>query len=316
MGFQRCREKSDPITAMMTKMNINSEQSSPETTHPSSSPAADASKYWSSKNGYAMNWYVFCRSYINCRTTGDPEQFPTLWALNQAFSQLPSAHLLEIGCLSGKKLVSFIESGLGLKGTGVDVAAGAIQSGRQSCGDKVDLQVMDLNQPSLPPLTYSACLANGVLHHIDNLEICCQAIYDALEPGGVLIASEFTGPRRYHYSKKEIDLINQGISMLPKELQGEFFDPIQLAPKLAADPSESVRTRDIPAVIAATFDRVVTKPYGGNILMRALTSQFFSNFDEQNPEHVQAIKILIEFDEEVSRVEPSHHCFFIAYKRS
>ncbi|PSN10078.1 hypothetical protein C7271_03090 [filamentous cyanobacterium CCP5] len=282
----------------------------------SSGTAAEASKYWSSKNGYTTNWYVFCKSYINRRITGDPEESPTIWALNEAFNQLPVAHLLEIGCLSGKKLVSLVEAGLGLKGTGIDVAAGAIESGQQLYSDRIDLQVMDLNQPSLPSKTYSACLANGVLHHIDNMEICCQAIYDALGPGGVLIASEFTGPRRYKYSKKEIRLINQGISMLPKELQGDFFDPIQLAPKLAADPSESVRTRDIQAVLAATFDRVIVKPYGGNVLMRALSSKFFSAFDYQNAEHNQAIQALQEFDEQVSHAEPSHHCFFIAYKNS
>ena len=275
---------------------------------------SSASEYWSGKKGYAANWYSFCQSEISNRITGDRKQNPWIWALKSSFAELPVPHLLEIGCLSGDMLAGLIETGFGSRGTGIDIAEGAIKIGRQKWGDKIAFHVVDLNNHQLKKQSYSACLSNGVLHHIKNLERCCQAIYDALEPGGVLIASEFTGPRRYQYSRREIDLINEGMAMLPEELQGQAFDPSQLEKKLAKDPSESVRTRDIQPVIEATFDSVITKPYGGNILMRALSRTFFENFDSNNIEHTHALENLIEFDAQVSANEPSHNCFFIARK--
>jgi hypothetical protein len=62
------------------------------------------------------------------------------------------------------------------------------------------------------------------------------------------------------------------------------------------------------------FDDVMTRDYGGNILMRALSQPFFAHFDPEQSEHRQAIARLIAFDEEESRRRPSHHAFFIARK--
>jgi hypothetical protein len=160
---------------------------------------------------------------------------------------------------------------------------------------------------------FNAVSANGVLHHIADLEVCCQALYDTLCPGGVLMASEFTGPQRYAYSRREIDAINEGVAMLPADLQ-ERFDPVLMAPELDADPSEAIRTRDIGHVLAATFDDVIARPYGGYVLMRALSQKFFAGFRPADPEHAAAVDRLIAFDESVSAAMPSHHHYYVARK--
>jgi SAM-dependent methyltransferase len=269
-------------------------------------------RYWSAKQGYAPNWYSFCADLIARRVSGDPKVPATPWAL-RTFCKSRVSHLLEIGCLSGDKLASMVKSGLAVRGSGIDIAAGAIQRGREKHGDAISLMVGDLNKPELPRSTYDAISSNGVLHHIASLEVCCQALYDALMPGGILIASEFTGPQRYAYSKREVAAINDGVAMLPADLQ-EPFDPAQMAGKLAADPSESIRTRDIGAVLAATFDDLIARPYGGNVLMRALTQKFFAGFDPNNPEHSAAVDRLIAWDESVSASMPPHHHVYVARK--
>ena len=246
------------------------------------------------------------------RISGDPTVPATLWAL-RTFCKTPALHLLEIGCLSGDKLANMVSSGLAIRGSGMDIASGAILRGREKHGAAISLMIGDLNKPELPKDAYDVISSNGVLHHIDNLEVCCEALYDALMPGGILIASEFTGPRRYTYSKREVAAINKGVAMLPAELQ-ELFDPVQMAGKLAADPSESIRTRDIGPVLAATFDDLISRPYGGNALMRALTPTFFAHFDPADPEHTAALVRLIAWDESVSASMPSHHHVFVGRK--
>lgn len=274
-----------------------------------------ANLYWSSKSGYAPNWYSFCADLINSRITGDAKKAPTIWAM-QTYFHFPAEHLLEIGCLTGDKIFNWVQAGLALRATGLDVAAIAIERGKEKHGDAISLVVGDLNHPSLPQNTFDVILSNGVLHHIQNLDICCQALYDSLQPGGVLIASEFTGPQRYAYSAKEVQAINHGIEILPEELRGDFFHPDQLEIKLISDPSESIRTRDIGLVLESTFDRVVSRPYGGNVLMRALTPCFFANFDPANTRHTEAMIRLMDLDSQVSSSMPSHHHFYVAMKSS
>ncbi len=271
-----------------------------------------ADRYWSAKQGYAPNWYSFCADLIAQRISGDPMVPATPWAL-RTFCNGRVSHLLEIGCLSGDKLAGMVKSGLAVRGSGIDIAAGAILRGRERHGDSISLMVGDLNKPELPHSAYDAISSNGVLHHIAHLEVCCQALYDALVPGGILIASEFTGPQRYAYSKREVAAINDGVAMLPADLR-QPFDPAQMAGKLAADPSESIRTRDIGAVLAATFDSLVARPYGGNVLMRALTPKFFAGFNPSDPVHRAALDRVIAWDESVSTSMPPHHHLYVARK--
>jgi len=270
-----------------------------------------AATYWSTHTGYAMNWFQFCAPYINERVTGDANLPPTLWALSRAGK---AKHLLEIGCLDGRKIAAKLERGLIERGSGVDIAADAITRGRAAY-PQIDLSVCDLNAPNLPAETYDVIVANGVLHHIESIDACVEALYGALMPGGWLFASEFTGPRRYEYTDEEVAAIHAGQAMLPEALQGEPFAPEMLAPKLRADPSESVSTDIIEPTLRRVFDEVTAIPFGGNVLQRALTKDFFDGFDGENAAHIAALERLIAFDKKMSaRSTSSHHCYFIARK--
>lgn len=249
-----------------------------------------------------MNWFQFCAPYIWRRVTGDPKMPLTHWALS--ITGKP-AHLLEVGCLDGKKLAGLLKAGLAERASGMDIAAGAIERGRD-LHPELELFVGDLNHPDLPEETYDVILANGVLHHIENIETCAHALRAALKPGGWLISGDFTGPRRYAYSDEEIALIHEGQLMLPQEIRGDLFHPDQIATKLQNDPSESISTTIIVPTLRSVFDEVIERKYGGNVLQRALTKRFFRTFDAAKPEHVAAVERMEVFDEAVSQDYSSH----------
>jgi SAM-dependent methyltransferase len=273
-----------------------------------------AAEYWSAKSasGYATNWYGFCAAEITRRVTGQTVSGITPWLIEANTTGTVDA-LLEIGCLKGTKTLAY-KGKLAREVAGVDIAAGAIEEGRKEYGDSIDLRVMDLNQPEPMDREFDIIVANGVLHHIENLEACAEWISDHLAPGGILIASEFTGPVRYRYSRREIALINEGVGLLPDDLQFKF-DPASLQSKLNSDPSEAIRTRDIGDVLNAVLGEVEVIPYGGNVLMRALDSRyFFPAFDASKPEHVEGVNRIVQFDRDVMMSEPNHHNVFIAKK--
>jgi SAM-dependent methyltransferase len=276
--------------------------------------AASARRYWSQHGGYKPSWYSFCARYIQERVTGDPDMPITPWMYRRFCPALPTEHVLMLGCLEGDSAAFLVRKRFAKRVTGTDIAEEAIERGRKKNGSRVDFFVADLNSPELPGGPYSVVQADGVLHHIQNLEAGAQAIYDVLRPGGWLFAGDFTGPSRYRYSRKEVRLINEGISLLPPELRGPPFDPEHLASKLREDPSESIRTRDIEAVLRATFDGVEVRPFGGNVLQRALGARFFKAFDAGNPAHVAAVDRLIEMDRAVSASEPSHNQYVFAQR--
>jgi SAM-dependent methyltransferase len=291
--------------------------------HADATPAPSAAaSYWGHHRGYAPNWYGFCQRYIMESVTGDPEEPGiTYWALRTFAKNTPVDALLEIGCLEGRKLVGFMAHDVARRGYGIDIAEAAIQRGQeairaQGLGDRVELSVMDLNRPSLPAASFDVVLSNGVLHHVSNLRPCLENLHQSLREGGVLIASEFVGPTRYRYSPEEIELINEGIGLLPPELGGgRRFDPVELRPKLEADPSEAVCSESLEPEVRAVFEDVTVRPYGGNVLMRALNARFFANFDPERHDHVAAYERVLALEKAaLGSGHRSHHILIVARK--
>lgn len=269
--------------------------------------SADASAYWSAHTlrGYSPSWFSLCAPEITRRVTGQTD-IPVTRFLVDRYAKRPLLNVLEVGCLTGKKLLTIGATNR----YGVDVASDAIEQGRVM-HPSLKLSVMDLNVPVSLGVPFDVILANGVLHHIENLEVCADWIVESLASDGVLIASEYTGPTRYRYSKAEVEAINHAVGLLPPDLR-QTFDPESLAPKLTADPSESIRSRDIIDVLRGAGLDVVAIPYGGNTLQRALGPHFFKHFDPHNPEHTAGLARVIASDAQAMQRFPSHHTAIVA----
>lgn len=268
-----------------------------------------AADYWSNRSltGYAPNWYSLCRDVINERVTGSPKNSLFLHLLGK-HAPPDAEDMLEIGCLSGRKISNMGKFAKRLHGA--DIAEGALEEGRK-LRPNVRFDYLDLNKPHDLGVQYDIIITNGVLHHVENLEAGADWIAGHLTPRGVLIASEFVGPVRYRYSRAEIDAINNAIDLLPEELRKKF-DPASLASKLRKDPSESIRSRDIVDTLRASGLTVQAIPYGGNTLMRALGPHFFEHFNPNLPEHRDGLKRVIDSDWEAMQKFPSHHVVMIA----
>ena len=276
--------------------------------------------YWERKQ-YGANWFSFFAEYIMRSITGKKNYSPLVWALETHVPSLPLNNILEIGCLRGKKLFYLLSSGFAVNGHGTDIAEAAVRDAEKSSIEKnlqerASFSVLDLNHPALPPATFDAVISNGVLHHIRNLEACVKNIYDSLNPGGYLFASEYIGPNRFRYTEKEIQAINEAIKMLPDDLANGPYNPARWQKTLELDPSEAVRPEDITDTLFSVFDDVTIKPYGGTILRNATSKKLFKNFEENNPIHKNAVINLIEYEKKLlSHGLHSHYAYFAALKK-
>jgi SAM-dependent methyltransferase len=78
--------------------------------------------------------------------------------------------------------------------------------------------VADLNTDRFDG-AFDFIIANGILHHIVEQGPCLDMLNSALAPGGILIASEFTGPYRFQLPQVQVDWINSILRLAPEDLR-------------------------------------------------------------------------------------------------
>lgn len=114
----------------------------------------------------------------------------------------------------------------------VDIAFGALQAARTRArnaglGDIIEYVRGDLNNYSWQEERYDLIVANGALHHLENLEGVIEGIKLSLKPGGILYANEFVGASYQDYPVRQLELINSAIFLLPSELRQGVATPFR-----------------------------------------------------------------------------------------
>lgn len=145
----------------------------------------------------------------------------------------------------------------------------------------------DLNTDDLLKRTdgrFDFIVAEGVLHHIHNLERCIEMLKSLLAPQGVLIASEFVGPFRFQLPELQVFWINHVLRGFPRILrfgptgqdddllladdeqhaQAQFVPPTEDA-VAAFDPSEAISGHLLKDLLLKNFRCIEDKTAGGTI---------------------------------------------------
>jgi hypothetical protein len=82
------------------------------------------------------------------------------------------------------------------------------------------------------------------------------------------------------------------------------------------DPSESIRSDEIPALLESRFDELYRADFGGTLL-QFLLADIAANFKEDDPKDVALIGLMSLLEEVliVERVLPSDFAFFVLSPR-
>ena len=99
--------------------------------------------------------------------------------------------ILDVGCASGRDLVTFTK--MGHRAVGLDGVPAFCEMARARSGCEVWQQ--DLQQLALPPERFDGIFANACLFHVPSaaLPTTLRALRAALKPGGVLFVSNAHG---------------------------------------------------------------------------------------------------------------------------
>ena len=177
-------------------------------------------------------------------------------------------------------------------------------------------------------------IAEGVLHHIKDLDGCLDRLLANLKPSGLLIAMEYTGAFRFQLPERQVRWINAALGVIPRKLRslpgamdGELppslseqaivhFVPPTVAEMLALDPSEAVSGFQLRELISSKFELVEEKPAGGSIML--YISSHFPFGEVDNDPFVEAwLQVLIAIEDTLNKTGllPYDSLFFVAKPR-
>jgi SAM-dependent methyltransferase len=135
---------------------------------------------------------------------------------------------------------------------------------KRKSNDKHTLEINqnDLNFISLPENHYDIILAQGILHHIINLEHLILEVNNSLTPNGIFVIFEYIGENKQQWKDNKIKVINEN---LMKEFP-DWYDFLKVErPKMTnISPFESIRSEDILPLVDSIFpDRLFKFKWNG-----------------------------------------------------
>ena len=148
----------------------------------------------------------------------------------------------------------------------------------------------DFNNYDFPEEYFDIVFFHASLHHFDNIDDFVKStIKNILKPDGLLVINEYVGANRLQFPKHQITKINEALKIIPKAYRTRYksnilkskFRGSGIIRMILADPSECVDSASILPAIHSSFQTIIEKPYGGNILMNVFKdiSHHFINLD-------------------------------------
>lgn len=242
--------------------------------------------------------------YVQPLQTGEPE---TNWlvGLSRRLGLRRDGRWLSLGCgAAGTELLA-AKAGLFGSMLALDASPPALEEARRAAAAQgvasIRFELADLDRITLPRGEFDVALMCMSLHHVRELEATLEAVRQSLKPGGWLLLNEYVGPSRFQFPDRQLSLVAEALALLPERLRidattgkpKDRYVRLPVAHWERWDPSEAVRSAEILAVLARSFEVVERKDYGGSLLALAL-EHVVHNFDGASAEDLAALERLFE----------------------
>lgn len=301
---------------------------------------------------YAAMWLGAeeCIETIQRKVSGDPNLHWLPYvidkylapAIGSALSDKPKKayRCLLLGSSEGYMERTLCEKGFEGEIVASDIAEKALARAKQKAEalgyDNVTYVVADLNTDSFEG-QFDYIIAEGVLHHIADIESCLKMLSYILKPDGYFILVEFEGPVRFQLPERQVRWINAALNVLPKGLrpfppakdgqekhlpatprenQTHYFAPPSEADVMAFDPSEALAGPALKRLIPQMFKIVERKGFGGTLL--SYISGHF-DFKRTNTDAYARswLKILIQIEDTLiqNKILDDEFVFYVLQKR-
>jgi SAM-dependent methyltransferase len=240
--------------------------------------ARESGKYWDSTAACEAD-YVYWLAvpevvrWVNRKVSGRPDIWHLSWFLLSLGDTAPVRRALSIGCGAGNLEREVIRHGSAVHVDGIDVSsrsldsakALAVEAGYAECISYHLADALSWLRAAAAGPGYDLVFFHASLHHIEKLEEVLSLAAGCLKGSpGLLYVDEYIGPSRNGWSDADLGYAGALYARIPLNLRRAR----DLAPPIALDdPTEMIRSAEIPAVLRTHFDVLEYKPYFGNVVM-------------------------------------------------
>lgn len=259
--------------------------------------------HWARRETAVRSWWQspVVMGEIRRRVTGEVDK-PVEEYFRDRYCQTPFGSALSLGAGGGQLERSMLELGVCDAILGIDISEARVEHANAAIPEPLRGRlVFECHNLEVwrPDGQFDLLIARDVLHHIARLEELCDAFDRLLRPGSLLYVDEYVGPARFQWTDKQLEVIARLLGRLSSSLVADLVEPgprrsahrPTVESMIAADPSESVRSHEITAILGAHFDVVERRPYGGAVFHQ-LFNRIMGNFEGQD----DLVRTLMEID--------------------
>ncbi len=275
------------------------------------------------------NWWMIPRvqERWNRKISGYPQVDIAAHVVEQYLHKRPPGRLLSIGCGTSTQELRMALLAPGWQFTGIDLAPRLVEDSRQSAAaaglHNMEFRVLDATRQPIPHPPYEVVFFHSSLHHFPQVRrFLEQRILPVLQPGGLVVIFEFTGPNRLQFPAEQIRTINTLLRQLPPHLRRRYkSDRLKNSVSgpgwlrmLMADPSECADSAAILPALHALLEVVEEKPVGDNLLM-LLLKDIAHHFVEDPEEDSNWLEWLFQEEDAYLLSQPADFVFGVYKKK-
>lgn len=226
---------------------------------------AVAAEYWAEKYGnqefYRREWQ--CHPFaVEMRNSLHQGQYRSDWFVDHRMQAKPVKRALGIGVGLAYDELHLLHRGAAEHYDLMDISADGLkmvmrEASKVGLDHRISCIVGDANEAFLGDRKFGLITFMASLHHINKLEHVLRACDLALEPGGILWASEYIGPDCFQFPPEHVEIANEFYRTLDPRAKNRWFPQVLGFPSredvLSADPTESVHSSQIEPVMRSIW---------------------------------------------------------------
>jgi SAM-dependent methyltransferase len=280
--------------------------------------SSEAAGYWDDNREKAKDpafWmaHPLCRQAINRRVSGSPHEWPLDWWKRVHVAQ-PFRRGLSWGSGLGAFERAAIRQGLVRQIDAFDISPRSLEDSRRQAEAEglngIHYRPGDFNDPRLKARTYDVVFFHASLHHVSALERLFRRLSFALKPGGAIYLDEYVGPSRDEWRQSHLGLAQAMLDLVPRAAKLQDRIPLPIEEK---DPSEAIRSSEIPRFVREFFRVVAWREYGGQVVDLVMPCVRLDW--SLSPEGNRYVEAMLAIEDHELRTNPGSNHHLVAFGR-